>query len=128
MRFPNAFRGVSKLFVAEILKLIATGLIIAAGISGVVGGATAVVENMYQGTEITEEMQTRFSEAMEGLLGVQYEPLTLLGQKGDSFCILSKATAVYPGAKPYYALVYLSAGSGKAELLSIRELWLETEP
>lgn len=56
MRFPNAFRGVSKLFVAEILKLIATGLIIAAGISGVVGGATAVVENMYQGTEITEEM------------------------------------------------------------------------
>lgn len=89
--------------------------------------AEAAEWDLSVGTEITEEMQTRFSEAMEGLLGVQYEPLTLLGQKGDSFCILSKATAVYPGAKPYYALVYLSAGSGKAELLSIRELWLETE-
>lgn len=55
MSFPNAFRGVSKLLVAEILNLIATGLIIAAGISGIVGGASAVINTVSQTTEITEE-------------------------------------------------------------------------
>ena len=79
-------------------------------------------------TEITEEIRTLFVEATDGLLGVSYEPVTVLGRKGDVICVLSKATVVYPGAKPYYAMVYFGTGNGKAEILSIRELWLEAEP
>lgn len=55
MRFPNAYSGISKLFVAEILKLIATGLIFAAGIAAVIGSGSALV-NLTEQSQVTEEM------------------------------------------------------------------------
>lgn len=75
-------------------------------------------------TELTDEDQTLFREATDGLLGVTYEPLSVLGRKDNALCVLSRATAVYPGAKPYYALVYLGKENGNAQILGIRELWL----
>ena len=59
-------------------------------------------------TEVTEEVQTAFDQAMEGLVGVNYDPVAVLGQQGDTWCVLCKATVVYPNAKPYNAL-YISA-------------------
>ncbi len=55
MRFPNAFKGVSKMFAAEILKLIATGLTIATGVAGIVS-ASGVISAAAGGAQLTEEL------------------------------------------------------------------------
>jgi len=55
MRFPNAFKGVSKLFAAEILKLIAAGLIVAGGIATLFGSAGVIYE-VSEGAELTEQL------------------------------------------------------------------------
>lgn len=64
------------------------------------------------GTEMTAEAQKAFDKAMESLMGVDYSPVALLGTQlvsGTNYCILCEATAVYPDAQPYLALVYLYA-------------------
>ena len=76
-------------------------------------------------TEITEKMQAMFEQAMEGLLGVDYEPVAVLGQKEDVYCFLCKATTVYPGAKPYNVLIYINNASEKAEVQNIYDLWID---
>ena len=78
-------------------------------------------------TEVTEEVQTAFDQAMEGLVGVNYDPVAVLGQQGDTWCVLCKATVVYPNAKPYNALVYISCSEDKAEIRKIEELQLNTQ-
>ena len=58
--------------------------------------------------ELTPEAQAAFDKAMEGLVGVRYVPVALLGTQlvsGMNYCILCEATVVYPGAEPYYARV-----------------------
>ncbi len=74
-------------------------------------------------TEITEEVQTLFDEAMEQLVGVNYTPVAVLGVKDNVWCILCKATVVYPNAKPYNALVYINAEA--KEIQNIYELWID---
>ncbi len=75
--------------------------------------------------EITEEVQALFGKALDGLVGVNYTPIAVLGRQENDLCILCKATVVYPGAKPYYALVDISSVDGSAELLNIRVLSIE---
>ncbi len=72
-------------------------------------------------TEITEEIQTLFDKAMEGLVGVNYVPVSVLGVRDDTYCILCKATVVYPGAEPYNALVYVNENG----VQNIYELWID---
>ena len=79
-------------------------------------------------TEITEDIQAVFEEALSGLLGVNYTPVAVLGQQGNEYCILCKASVVYPGAKPYNALVYITAGETGASVKNIEELKLGQEP
>lgn len=78
--------------------------------------------------EVTEEVQALFEKALDGLLGVRYTPIAVLGQQENALCILSKAAVVYPGAKPYYALVDISTADGNAELLNIRALSIDEKP
>ena len=78
-------------------------------------------------TEVTEEVQAAFDQAMEGLLGVNYVPVAVLGQQGDVWCVLCKATVVYPNAKPYNALVYVKQTADGAELQDICELRLDLQ-
>ena len=89
-----------------------------AGESALVGGWTEA-----EGARLSDEAGAAFSKALEGLTGVSYEPLALLGTQlvsGTNYCILCQATVVYPGAAPYYALVYVYADlQGNAELLNI---------
>ena len=72
------------------------------------------------------EAQNAFDKAMEGLIGVNYVPVALIGKQlvsGTNYCILCEATVVYPDAKPYYALVYLYQDlQGKAEVTNIVKL------
>ena len=91
-------------------------------------GAAAAVWDTSVPTEITEDMQAIFEEAVSGLLGVNYVPVAVLGQQENEYCILCKASVVYPGAVPYNALVYISAGEAGATVKDIAELKLEQEP
>ena len=97
-------------------------------VSGADSSAVPAEWELARQTELSEEQQTLFSEALERLTGVNYEPLTFLGAKGDLHCFLCRATVVYPEATPYYALVYIRSVDGKAEISEIRELELEPGP
>ena len=85
--------------------------------------ATAYAEEwkMDVPTEVTAEIQELFDKAMTGLVGVDYTPVAVLGQDGGTYCILCKASAVYPGAAPYNALVYVN----ESGIQNIYELWIE---
>ena len=80
--------------------------------------------------ECTEEALAAFEKAMDGFVGVDYVPLALLGTQlvsGTNYCLLCEATVVYPGAQPYYTLVYIYADlQGKAEITNIVSLDLGT--
>lgn len=73
--------------------------------------------------ELSDEAQAAFEKGTEGLLGVSYTPIALLGTQlvsGTNYCILCEATVVYPDAKPYYALVYLYKNTqGEVEVRNI---------
>lgn len=72
---------------------------------------------------LTAEAQGAFDKAMEGLIGVNYTPVALLGTQlvsGTNYCILCEAAVVYPDAQPYYALVTVYQDlQGKAEVRNI---------
>ena len=76
--------------------------------------------------EITAEVQELLDRAAEGLLGVDYTPVAYLGSQlvaGTNHCVLCQAKAVYPGAEPYYALVYIYEDlDGGVEVLDIQTL------
>jgi len=62
----------------------------------------------YFASEVTDEQKDIFTRAMEGLTGVGYEPVQLVGRQvvsGTNYLFLCHATVIYPEAKPYYALV-----------------------
>ena len=63
-----------------------------------------------QDAKLTDQAQKAFDKAMEGLVGVRYTPVGLLGTQivsGTNYCFLCEAAVVYPNAQPYYALVYV---------------------
>lgn len=77
--------------------------------------------NLPETIEMPEEVTAVFEKAMDGLTGVSYEPVGYLGEKDDVYCVLCRATVVYPDAKPYYALVYVSDEG----LQNIWDIWID---
>ncbi len=76
-------------------------------------------------TEVTKEVRAVFESAMEGLVGVDYVPVAVLARRENTWCILCRATAVYPEARPYNALVYIDYEDGKASVRNVYELWID---
>jgi len=78
---------------------------------------------MTEDAVLTEEAQSAFDKAMEGLVGVNYTPLALLGTQlvsGTNYSFLCEAAVVYPDAQPYYAVVTVYEDlQGKAEAKNI---------
>ena len=72
-------------------------------------------------TEITAEVRELFDQAMTELVGVDYTPVAVLGKDDSTYCILCKASVVYPGAEPYNALVYVN----ESGIRNIYELWID---
>ena len=72
-------------------------------------------------TEVTAEIQELFDKAMAELVGVDYTPVAVLGKDDSTYCILCKASVVYPGAAPYNTLVYVNENG----LQNIYELWID---
>ena len=74
--------------------------------------------------ELSAEAKAAFDKAMEGLMGVNYTPVALLGTQlvsGTNYSILAEATVVYPDAQPYYAVVTVYEDlQGKGKQFEIR--------
>ncbi len=87
----------------------------------VTAGADASDWDLSASTELTEEVRAIFDKATEGLLGVSYVPVCVLGVQGDTYCILCKATVIYPNAEPNNVLVYVN----KDGIQNIYELWID---
>ncbi len=72
---------------------------------------------------LTEDAKGVFEKALEGLVGVNYTPLVLLGTQlvsGTNYCFLCEATVVHPDAKPYYAVVSIYQNlQGETEIRNI---------
>ena len=75
---------------------------------------------------LTEEARGAFDTALEGLVGVSYEPVALLGTQivsGTNYAILCRAALVYPDAQPYWTVVTVHADlEGAAVVKSIAVL------
>ncbi len=78
--------------------------------------------NLPDALEMTEQVTALFQKATEELMGVDYEPVGCMGEKDGVYCILCRATVVYPDAKPSYALVYVNDKG----LVGIQELRMDT--
>lgn len=75
---------------------------------------------------VSDGLRAHVAHATEGLLGVEYEPIALLGKQtvaGANYTVLCSARSVGPEARPYYAvlIVYVDH-DGKEELLSTTSL------
>ena len=77
-------------------------------------------------TEVSEKDKAIFDKAMEGLLGVDYEPIAYLGNQvvaGLNHCFLCKATVVVPDAETTLVLVYIYQDlDGNADITNIVDL------
>ena len=76
--------------------------------------------NLPETIEMPEEVTAVFEKAMDGLTGVSYEPVGYLGEKDGVYCVICRATVIYPDAKPYYALAYVSDEG----LQNIWDIWM----
>lgn len=72
---------------------------------------------------ITKQVQHIFECAMDGLVGVDYQPIALLGSQvvaGTNYAVVCEATVISPDAASCYAIVYVNeALDGTAALLDI---------
>ena len=91
------------------------------GENGLLGG--------WQTTEdgrLTEEVTKLFNDAMEGTIGVSYEPVAYLASQlvsGTNHCFLARITGVYPTARPAYSLIYIYQDlSGNLEVQRYEEV------
>ena len=78
---------------------------------------------MTENAAVTADAEEVFEKAMDGLVGVRYTPIALLGTQlvsGTNYCFLCEAAVVYPDAQPYYAIVSIYANlQGSAEIRRI---------
>ena len=89
-------------------------------------GQTVGGWSIAEDAELTDDQRRLFAKALEGLVGVGYEPVAYLGSQvvaGLNHCFLCKATVVYPGAEPAYKLVYIYESlDGNASLTAVADL------
>ncbi len=81
-------------------------------------------------TALSEENLQVFQQAVDGLMGVEYEPVAILAVKesedGQLFCFLSRMTLVYPDALPEYGLVYVEKNHlGDVKMVEIQSLEID---
>ena len=69
-----------------------------------------------------------FLEAAGKLTGADYEPVAVLGRKGEeSFCLLCRARAQAAEAEPYYLLMELERGEENLKLRALHEVRLDPD-
>ncbi|MBQ9307417.1 MAG: hypothetical protein IJ229_05775 [Clostridia bacterium] len=111
-----------------------TGLLVIICCFAFAPGMSEEARQIPESIVLGEDMETLFTQAMEGLLGVSYVPLAYLGcMPEEVHCFLCTGTVIYPGAAPAYKLVYVSAlHEEEPRIVAIRDLdlamLLETDP
>jgi hypothetical protein len=88
-------------------------------------GSQATIVETIEHVDLPSEVQDCFDEAIGSLLGVNYVPLLYVGSqvvKGMNYYILCEATAVYPGAVPYPALVCVNSFQDVNTVVSIEKV------
>lgn len=75
----------------------------------------------FKGTELTEEQQALFEKTLMGLMGVNYEPVCVLGEADYMLCILCQATVVYPDAEPHAVIMTIN-NSGETPVPVITQI------
>lgn len=116
-------KNLTKVLTAALTLILTCALLLSAACADapVTGGWTPA-----ESTELTGGRTAVFDKGMEKLVGVHYEPLAYLASQvvaGTNHCFLCRATVVYPGAQPYYALVYLYEDlAGNVSVLNIAPL------
>ena len=79
-------------------------------------------------TELTDEIRELFLEAAGKLTGALYEPVAVLGRRGEeSFCLLCRARAQAADAEPYYLLMELDRGEENLKLRALHEVRLDPD-
>ena len=101
----------------RVIAMLLTALLFVGAALPAYAGDWTVPEN----TELTEAARAAFDRATTRLVGVNYVPAALLAEKDGVYCILCRATAAYPGAKPSYALVYV----GEDGIENIWDIWID---
>ena len=76
--------------------------------------------NLPETIGMTDAATSVFEKAVSSLTGIRYEPVGYLAEKDGVYCILCRAAAVYPDAKPYYALVYVD----EEGVRNIWDIWM----
>lgn len=75
---------------------------------------------------LTDENRPAFENAVAELVGVNYEPLACLGTQlvnGTNRAFFCRAQVVYPGAQPFFAIVYVyEALDGSAKITDIESI------
>ena len=72
-------------------------------------------------TDLTDEVMTVFNQAADEFEDVSYEPIAFLGESDGVYCVLCRALASNPDAKPYYTLIYVSEDG----VQNIWDIWME---
>ena len=113
-------------------RFLLTFLLLAIVVSGfalaepIVGGW---VNTPHEAGKLPAEAQVAFDKALEGLVGAEYVPVTLMSSQvaaGTNYCILCQITPVIPDATPTWALVYIYADpDGNAEITNVYELYID---
>ena len=120
--------------------IVAAGMIVLAGVLAGCGGQTEQVQQIQEAvgmdvehweipdvvqSNLSDEEQAIFDKAMEGLLGVNYEPVAVIATQlvsGTNRAYLARGTVVYPDASPtWYVISIYENLQGEVELLDIRE-------
>lgn len=84
-------------------------------------------------TEISDEVRDVFDRAAGQLVGVGYEPVAFLGkaksdeEAGTVYCLLCRATVIYPDAEPSYVLMYINEHEGgNVDVQNIWDIWVDS--
>ena len=76
--------------------------------------------------EITAELRAVFDKALDGFVGVGYEPIAYLGRQivaGTNHAFFCRAQVIYPNSLPYFAIVFIYEDlDGKAEITDIASM------
>ena len=73
-----------------------------------------------RGTDLTEEQAALVTETLKDLMGVNYEPVCVLGEADTLLCVLCDATVVYPGAEPTAVMMFIDSAEEEPSILFVQ--------
>ena len=81
--------------------------------------------------EVTEEVAEVVRKGLDGLIGVGYEPVALLGTQvvaGTNYAVLCKGQVVAPDAEPFWTILYLYEDlTGNVSILRFQNVTLSAQ-